>query len=165
MHQNLLMNFKQSKMKTQLLSLLLLFCLPAMAQKDKIRERIKAQRIAFITQRLALTPDEAQKFWPVYNQFSDELDGVKREMNKNRRTTNDNLATMTEKDIEKALELDLLNQQKVTDIQRKYQSELKRVIPARKIAMLYKAEHDFKLTLLKRMKDRGHQGPPPDDEL
>jgi hypothetical protein len=78
MHQNLLMNFKQSKMKTQLLSLLLLFCLPAMAQKDKIRERIKAQRIAFITQRLALTPDEAQKFWPVYNQFSDELDGVKR---------------------------------------------------------------------------------------
>jgi hypothetical protein len=86
-------------------------------------------------------------------------------MNKTLRTTNDNLATMTEKDIEKALELDLLNQQKVTDIQRKYQSELKRVIPARKIAMLYKAEHDFKLTLLKRMKDRGHQGPPPDDEL
>ncbi len=152
-------------MKRYLLILILLFSVPALAQNGKLRDRIKSQRIAFITQKLSLTPDEAQKFWPVYNQFTDELDRVKQEMNKSRRSTNDNLTSMTEKDIEKALELDLLNQQKVIDLQRKYQSELKKVIPSKKIALLYKAEHDFKVTLLKRMKGKGQQGPPPEDEL
>ena len=152
-------------MKRHLLILILLFSVPALAQNDKLRERIKSQRIAFITQKLSLTPEEAQKFWPVYNQFTDELEVVKRDMNKLRRSTNDNLKSMSEKDIEQALETDLQNQQKITDLQRKYQTELKKVIPAKKIAMLYKAEHDFKLTLLKRMRDKGHQGPPPEEDF
>jgi len=152
-------------MKLQLIILLLILNFPGIAQKDNVRERIKSQRIAFITQKLALTPDEAQKFWPVYNQYSDEIDRVKKDMNKLRRSTNDNLMSMNDKDIEKALEDDLQNQQKITDLQRKYQSELKKVIPARKIAQLYKAERDFKLTLLKRMRDSGHQGPPPEEEF
>ncbi len=153
-------------MKSPLFLLLLLLSVPALAQKDNIREKIKAQRIAFITQKLALTPDEAQKFWPVYNQFTDELDRVKKDMNKLRRSTNENLMSMNDKEVEKALEDDILNQQKITDLHRKYQAELKKVIPARKIALLYKAEHDFKLTLLKRMKQSGHKGPPPpEDEM
>ena len=73
-------------MKTQILLFFLLSVLAVNAQpKDKIRERIKAQRVAFITDRLSLTPDEAQKFWPIYNQFTDEFEGVKKEMNRLRK--------------------------------------------------------------------------------
>ena len=36
-------------------------------------ERIQALKIAFITQKLQLTADEAQKFWPVYNQYDNEI--------------------------------------------------------------------------------------------
>ena len=50
-------------------------------QKGPIRDKIKAQRIAFITERLNLSPDEATKFWPVYNQFSGELEEVKKQQN------------------------------------------------------------------------------------
>ncbi|MCB0820789.1 MAG: sensor of ECF-type sigma factor [Bacteroidetes bacterium] len=131
---------------------------------ERIRERIRAQRVAFITSRLELTPAEAEKFWPIYNQFTDEFEAVKKEMNQLRKSTNENLMSMSDKDIEKALEEDLANQQKITDLQRKYQKELKSAISARKIALLYKTERDFKLQLLKRMRDAG-QPPIPDDEF
>jgi hypothetical protein len=38
------------------------------------REQIESMKIAFLTKRLDLTPEEAKKFWPVYNQYSEELD-------------------------------------------------------------------------------------------
>jgi hypothetical protein len=34
------------------------------------QEKIQALKIAFITQKLKLTPAEAEKFWPVYNQYN-----------------------------------------------------------------------------------------------
>ena len=63
-------------MKLQLIILLLILNFPGIAQKDNVRERIKSQRIAFITQKLALTPDEAQKFWPVHAQFDAEMKAI-----------------------------------------------------------------------------------------
>ena len=89
-------------------------------------------------------------------------------MNKLRRSTNDNLKNLSEKEIEKALEDDIISQQKMTDVHRRFQAELKKVISVRKIAQLYKAEHDFKLTLLKRVGEKGRQGhppPPPEEEM
>jgi hypothetical protein len=113
---------------------------------------------------LQLTPAEAEKFWPVYNQFTAEFEEIKKDMNKLRKSTNENLISMSDKEIEAALEKDLENQQKLTDLQRKYQKELKSAISPRKIALLYKTERDFKLQLLKRMRDKGHQ-PSPDDDF
>ena len=132
-------------------------------QKGPIRDKIKAQRIAFITERLNLSPDEATKFWPVYNQFSGELEEVKKQQNQLRKSTNDKLAVMSDKEIDKALEDELTAQQKSIDLQRKYMVELKKTIPTRKVAMLYKAERDFKITLLKRMRDAGQKAIPEEE--
>ncbi len=44
---------------------------------EEIRaEKIQSLKIAFITQKLQLTPDEAQKFWPVYNQYDKEVHSI-----------------------------------------------------------------------------------------
>jgi uncharacterized small protein (DUF1192 family) len=134
-------------------------------QGGKIKERIKAQRVAFISDRLALTSDEAQKFWPVYNQFTADFEEVKKAQNEQRKNTNDKLAVLGDKEIEKALEDELSSQQKLIELQRKYQIELKKVISVRKVAMLYKAERDFKLQLLKRMSEAGQKMPPEGEEF
>ena len=149
-------------MKINLIILLSLFAHSFSAQSNKetkgtIREKIKAQRAAFITDRLNLSAEEATKFWPIYNQFSKELEEVKKQQNELRKSTNDKLAVMSDKEIDKALEDELSAQQKSIDLQRKYIVELKKTIPSRKIAMLYKAERDFKITLLKRMRDTGQK--------
>ena len=128
-----------------------------------VREKIKAQRVAFITERLSLTSEEAQRFWPVYNEFTDQFEAIKRLQKDNRMLANDKLAVMTDKEIEKSLSDELLHQQQMVDLQRKYQLELAKVIPVKKIAMLYKAERDFKLQLLKKMRDAGQRPPPEED--
>ena len=38
--------------------------------KEKITEKVEAHKIAFITNELNLTPEESQKFWPIYNEYS-----------------------------------------------------------------------------------------------
>ena len=156
-------------MKTKAIIILFLFIQGISAQNNKdqkgpIRDKIKAQRIAFITERLNLSPDEATKFWPVYNQFSGELEEIKKQQNQLRKSTNDKLAVMSDKEIDKALEDELSAQQKSIDLQRKYMVELKKTIPTRKVAMLYKAERDFKIMLLKRMRKEG-QKPIPEEEF
>jgi len=155
-------------MKINLIILLSLFAHSFSAQSNKetkgpIREKIKAQRAAFITDRLNLSAEEATKFWPVYNQFSKELEEVKKQQNELRKSTNDKLAVMSDKEIDKALEDELSAQQKSIDLQRKYIVELKKTIPSRKVAMLYKAERDFKITLLKRMRDAGQKSIPEEE--
>jgi hypothetical protein len=158
-------------MKNTLSILLLLLCISASAQPGKgrqkgngVREKIKAQRVAFITDRLALTSEEAQRFWPVYNEFTDQFETIKKKQKDNRKSTNDKLAVMTDKEVEKSLSDELVHQQQLVDLHRQYQQELQKVLSVKKIALLYKAEHDFKLTLLKKMRDAG-QRPPPDDEF
>jgi hypothetical protein len=158
-------------MRTTLSILLLIISITTVSAQPKggrkangVREKIKAQRVAFITERLALTSDEAQRFWPVYNEFTDQFEGIKKLQKDNRMLANDKLAVMSDKEIEKSLSDELLHQQQMVDLQRKYQQELAKVIPVKKIAMLYKAERDFKLQLLKKMRDAG-QRPPPEEDL
>ncbi len=69
-----------------ILSLLLLAgVLPATAQPntppkaERLRE-IQAQKSAYITAQLQLTPEEAQRFWPVYNEFDEKQDALRKEM-------------------------------------------------------------------------------------
>jgi hypothetical protein len=59
-----------------LLFVLALFATSMSAQEPEHMERIKAQKIAFITEQLSLTPAVAQKFWPVYNEFSTKVDNL-----------------------------------------------------------------------------------------
>jgi hypothetical protein len=140
------------------------FTQPKGKKGGPIRERIRSERVAFITDRLSLSAEEAQRFWPVYNKFTDQLEEVKKQQRENRKTTNDKLAVLSDKEVERLLQEELSAQQQIVDLQRKYQVELAKVIPVKKIAMLYKAEHDFKITLLRKMRESG-QKPPPEEEF
>lgn len=155
-------------MKT--ISFLTLFALSTLAfsqaggkKGGPIRERIRSERVAFITERLALSSDEAQRFWPVYNQFTDQMEELKKQQRDNRKTANDKLAVLTDKEVERLLQEELNSQQQMVDLQRRYQVELAKVIPIKKIAMLYKAEHDFKITLLRKMRESGQKAPPDEE--
>ncbi len=44
--------------------------------KPERLEKIKALYVAYITQKLKLTPDEAQKFWPVHLQYEEEIQTI-----------------------------------------------------------------------------------------
>jgi len=144
--------------------LVVILSFPTLAQPGDKREDIESMKIAFLTRRLNLTPEEAKKFWPVYNQFSEELKSVRETRNKAGRDVKDNFQQMTDKEIEKVVDGDISYRQQELDILKKYNAQFKQTLPMRKVALLYRAEEDFKKELLERIKERREQkrgGPRP----
>lgn len=72
-------------MKNPALCLLLfLLAMPALAQTDKRssynRDKFESAKVAFITQRIDLTPDQAEKFWPLYHQHNEKKAALMKSM-------------------------------------------------------------------------------------
>ena len=104
-----------------------------MAQNGNGRERIQALKVAFITQKLHLTSSEAEKFWPVYNQYDNEIMQL-RANNKNG---------------------DILdNEQKLLDTRKKYKASFEKILGPERLNDLYKAERDYRNVLIQRLKER-----------
>lgn len=144
--------------------LVVILSFPTLAQPGDKREDIESMKIAFLTRRLNLTPEEAKKFWPVYNQFSEELKSVRETRNKAARDVKDNFQQMTDKEIEKVVDGEISYRQQELDILKKYNAQFKQTLPMRKVALLYRAEDDFKKELLEKIKERREQkmgGPRP----
>ena len=51
-------------------------------------KKLKAQRVAFITERIDLTPEEAEKFWPMYNQFENDKKKIQEKFKRQKRVVN-----------------------------------------------------------------------------
>ena len=135
--------------KTLIIAILCpLFMLGQNHKMDKKREKIEVQKIAFITKQLDFTPEEAQKFWPVYNQFSDARKQLYEQHKKNRKNIDD----LSDSEIEQVIDSHIILDQKELDIKKKYHAEFKKVLSNKKIAKLYHSEDQFKRELLKRIK-------------
>ncbi|MBP7513200.1 MAG: hypothetical protein KA791_01555 [Flavobacteriales bacterium] len=116
-------------------------------------QEIKAQKTAFLTQRLDLSPAEAEKFWPVYNQFDKELDANRKEMRADHKAAKKD-ADLTEAEASAAIDKEMAGRQKELDIRKKYAADFKKTIGAVKTLQLAKAERDFRKELIKRFRER-----------
>ncbi len=147
----------EKTIKFGVLVLLLFAQFSLIAQKGKIKDRIEPLKIAYITQKLGLTSEEAQKFWPVYNKFNDDLQKLRSSTKDKLADELSELASMSETDAEKTLN-EMLNY-KISEAEmiKKYAFEFKKVLPIKKVVMLYKAENDFKRELLKKLRDNGRR--------
>jgi|SRR5665213_1589071 len=118
-------------------------------------DNVESFKIAFITKRLDLTSEQAEKFWPVYNQYQGELTDL-REKNKSvLLNVYVNIETMTDKELENVVNQEITFRQNELDITKKYVILFKTVLPIRKVLKLFKAEEDFKVELIRRMRQNG----------
>lgn len=123
------------------------------SQNSDKRERIKALKVAFITERLALTQTEAQKFWPIYNAYETEKDNQRRLGYEKRKQISENI---TEAEARVALN-DLIKFERNRENLRIdfIESLLKQnVLPARKILQLRTAEEEFNRKMLQEYRKR-----------
>lgn len=114
----------------------------------RVKERVEAQRIGFITQRLSLTPEESQVFWPVYNQYTEKLQQIRASVK-----FEQPLDEMNDADTEKLIMAQMDKESRELDLRKEYYQKLKKVISVKKIAKLYKAERDFRGELLKQLQE------------
>lgn len=150
------------KLKTLAVIAIIGISVSALAQNGEGRgqnkEQLEALKIAFITQELNLSSEEAQTFWPLYNEMEGQLKEIRKAKRENQKNVRQNFDVMSEKDVEKALQAELNFTQQELDIKRDYVSKFKRVLSVRKVAKLYAAEDQFKQRLLKRYKDKRKEG-------
>jgi hypothetical protein len=116
-----------------IITFLLGFSFAGLAQQDG--GRLQAYKIAYLTKKLSLTPQEAQRFWPLYNQYENELRTVRVQSRQGGKT-----------EIEK--------EEKVLAIRKKYDAEFSKVISAEKVNVLFRAEKEFATVVQKEMMER-----------
>lgn len=121
---------------------------------EQKKEKVEAMKIGFITQQMDLTPEEAQKFWPVYNQMNNEIDALRKERKLSRENAKETFDVMTDADIEKLINDEMASRQKELDIHKKYVAQFKSVLPIKKVAQFYKAEEGFKRKLLEKIQEK-----------
>ena len=122
-------------------------------QNNKKMERIKTLRIAFISTKLDLTPEVAQKFWPIFNKFDDE----QLELRKQNRLVMfklkpKNAITISSSEIDKLLEESELIESDLQNNRKQFVKNLKDVISPKKILQLKQLEEDFKNKLIQQLK-------------
>ncbi|MBK9276294.1 MAG: hypothetical protein IPM49_17385 [Flavobacteriales bacterium] len=155
-------------LRTLVLGLTLGTVLLACAQEDDLPiaperlQEVKAQRSAYLTQKMDLSPEESQRFWPVYNQYDKELETLRRERREGHRALRTD-ADLTDAEAAGHIDRELASQQKELDLRKRYSGEFIKLIGARKTLELHRAERDFNRELLRRMRERqgDRPGPPP----
>jgi hypothetical protein len=150
-------------MKRALLILILsfagtiVFAQPSTKRFEERKEKIEALKVAFITRELNLTSEEAKQFWPVYNNFEEEMRSLRMNRRRERGDMKDAIENMSEKELEEFVNSEISFRQSELDILKKYHPQFKKVLPVKKVALLIRAEEDFKRELLKRIQER--EGP------
>ena len=117
--------------------LILLILLGSLSQiKAQAGEKIQALKIAFITQKLQLTPDEAQKFWPVYNQYDNEIHGI---------------------ELDNSDPSAINKEERLLNVRKKYLASFEKILGPDKTNRLFNAERDFRGILIRRLQNRNQQ--------
>lgn len=144
-----------------ILSLLMVFIsINAIAQDGpfirKKKEQIKTLKVAFITNELSLTPDEASKFWPLYNAFEEKQQEIRKQRLKGYvdRMDNESLDKLSDKEASTMLNQMESSEDELHQAKKKFVSSLKGVISPIKILKLKKAEENFNRKLLQQYRDR-----------
>lgn len=124
-------------------------------------EKYRSEKVSFLTDKLDLTPEEAQKFWPIYNQ----LDKERWEAQKTRRDLENKLKESEESITDDhAIELSkkfISSIQKETDIVVEYHGKLLEVLPPQKVLKFYKAENEFRMYMIRKYRDERKNGKHP----
>jgi hypothetical protein len=132
--------------KIFLIKLCLLFTLNIYTQndgrKEALQDKIKAMKIGFITDKLELTSEESQKFWPIYNQMETERESLLQD----KKNGLDKL--LLDKDAQTYITRHFEIKEKELVLEKKYSDKLKSAIPTKKVAMLYFVEKQFRQEIM-----------------
>ncbi|MBS1529376.1 MAG: hypothetical protein JSU01_03635 [Bacteroidetes bacterium] len=119
------------------------------------QSRIEQVRESYLSRRLALTPAESVRFWPLYRQYQDALTAIRNKIRINNSSRQPNGEQQIENNLQ--YQTDLLN------VRKYYTNEFLKIMPPEKVSEMTKAEREFEDELIKQLKERQQAAklPPP----
>jgi len=121
------------------------------AQSKEAMKKIESARIALITERLNLTPEQAEKFWPVYREFNEQRRSLRMELRDAR--NNVDMSKLSEEESKSLMNLAFDIRERELNLEKQYGERLQNVISTQQLLQLKNAEKDFQQMLLKRLQN------------
>lgn len=143
-------------MKTKAFIIAFFFSIFAIQAQDKDwKKKIKSLKIAYITEHLDLTPQEAEKFWPVYNLHDDKINKLRhQDMRRIKHQFKEgDISNISETEAENLLNEYIQLEEDLIKEYRQMNIDLKKVLSAKKIILLKKIEDDFGRQLLQKLRE------------
>ena len=140
------------------------FSLSVMGQKpddkEDRREKYRSMKIAYFTENLDLTPQEAEKFWPLYNEYQKEKGELFKSKGLGSKRIAQKEAEISDKEAEEIIDKHMEVRQKELTLDIKFHEDLKKVLPPKKIMKVYITEVQFREYMLKHIREE-HRGKDP----
>lgn len=111
-------------------------------------ERMQAMKVAFITDKIKLTTQQSQSFWPIYNEYQTEQKSIQLALKPPK-----GMNQMSDQDLENFILNKLDNEAKLVDLKRTYMKRFQEVISIRQIVRLEMAEREFNREVVERLLD------------
>jgi hypothetical protein len=128
--------------------IVVLTTISAATGQARIKEKVKSHKVAYISEQLALTENEAQKFWPIYNAYQGEMEDLR--ISQNIKFSPD----MSDAQAEELMDNMLVLRGKEIEVQRKYIKKFKTAISPRKTALLFKADREFQGKIISKIQEK-----------
>ena len=147
--------------KLLFIAFLLLLTTSSVVSQKMNRQKITLLKTAFITDAIVLKPKEAEKFWPVYNQYSKQLQQLKFKLEGGKiREINaaGGVENISEANAQEIINQSLVFEKEIYETKIKMVKELSKIISAQQIVKLQKAERDFNKRILQEYGRRKRMG-------
>jgi len=143
-------------MKNLIITALLLFPLFVSAQgRDEKNSEIEKYKIAYLTEKLGLSSEEAKIFWPIYNDWQREQDALRKERFQKMISFRkiDEIEALSDTEVQTLITNDFSMKQRELDLDKKYYYKLKSNLPIKTVGKYYRAQEAFKREILSRYRN------------
>ena len=128
-----------------------------LAQDDRSKhekiEHLKAQKVAFLTEKIGLTSADAQTFWPVYNAYSSKKDSLSSARWSERNKLKSNYDKASDQEKERSLDRQVQLKWEEEKLDYHYHEKFKKILTIDQVIKLYDAEHEFKMRLIRQIRE------------
>lgn len=141
-----------------ILLVLLLACavgVKAQQSEDQKEQLIKSQKIAFFTDKIGLTPEEAEVFWPIYNSYWEKKNTIIADRKNKMTYFTDHNQNMSEEEMTRYANQYINYEMELAKLLDEYHDKFKEILPIEKVMKIYLADYEFKTYLLQMIRESG----------
>lgn len=123
----------------------------AFAQNNRAQDRnenVEAAKVAFITDKMGLTAEQSQKFWPIYNEYEAKRRALIKAYRSGYRR---NVDELSEQEANERINEMFSTKERELALEKEYAAKYQRIITNKQLILLYRAERDFTKLLLQRL--------------
>jgi len=115
-------------------------------------EKLQAARIAFITSRIDLKPEQAERFWPIFNKYTDQREATMKSMSE----LSLDLESISEEEAKSKIQKRIQLQQKMLDEEKTFSNEISKIITYKQLLTLHNIARDFNRHIYQRQRGSGN---------